>query len=154
MSQSDNPFSPPVMTNTGYEPLPEADPYYAANKVKPPALTLLITTSVMMVLVVLGLAINLLGIGMGAASNSEEGATLMLQGGFGILQGIIGLAAGGFVIYGSQQMMKLQSYSLATAACIVSMVPCVSPCCITGIPIGIWGLVILNDPQVKAAFTQ
>jgi hypothetical protein len=108
----------------------------------------------MMVLVVLGLLLNLVGMGMGAAANNSEGASLMFQGVFGLVQGLIGLAVGAFVIYGSQQMMKLQSYSLATAACIVSMVPCISPCCITGIPLGIWGLVVLNDPLVKSAFTE
>jgi hypothetical protein len=152
MSQSDNPFAPPVVNESSYAPAP--DPYYAANKVKPPALTLLIVTSVMMVLVVLGLLLNLVGMGMGAAANNSEGASLMFQGVFGLVQGLIGLAVGAFVIYGSQQMMKLQSYSLATAACIVSMVPCISPCCITGIPLGIWGLVVLNDPLVKSAFTE
>jgi hypothetical protein len=35
---------------------------------------------------------------------------------------------------------------------ILVMIPCLSPCCILGIPIGIWGLIVLMDPNVKAAF--
>jgi hypothetical protein len=37
---------------------------------------------------------------------------------------------------------------------IVAMVPCLGPCCIVGIPIGIWALVVLMKPEVKAAFTS
>jgi hypothetical protein len=33
------------------------------------------------------------------------------------------------------------------------MIPCISPCCLLGLPIGIWALVVLLKPEVKAAFT-
>jgi predicted Zn finger-like uncharacterized protein len=36
-------------------------------------------------------------------------------------------------------------------ACILAMIPCVN-CCILGLPFGIWGLVVLNKPEVKDAF--
>jgi hypothetical protein len=49
-------------------------------------------------------------------------------------------------------MKNLQSYGLAMTASIVAMIPCISPCCILGLPFGIWALVILNRPEVKAAF--
>ena len=32
------------------------------------------------------------------------------------------------------------------------MVPCISPCCLVGLPIGIWALVVLNKPEVKGSF--
>lgn len=38
------------------------------------------------------------------------------------------------------------------AVSILSMVPCVSPCCLLGLPVGIWALVVLNTPEVKQAF--
>jgi hypothetical protein len=31
-------------------------------------------------------------------------------------------------------------------------VPCISPCCLVGLPIGIWALVVLNKPEVKSSF--
>jgi hypothetical protein len=34
---------------------------------------------------------------------------------------------------------------------ILSMIPC-SVCCIFTLPFSIWGLVVLNDANVKAAF--
>ena len=55
-------------------------------------------------------------------------------------------------LYGSIQMMGLKSYGLAMTAAIVSMVPCVGPCCCLAIPFGIWALVVLMKPDVKAAF--
>jgi hypothetical protein len=32
------------------------------------------------------------------------------------------------------------------------MIPCLSPCCCLGLPIGIWALVVLLDNNVKASF--
>jgi len=55
-------------------------------------------------------------------------------------------------LFGSIKMMRLQSYGLAMTAAIVSMVPCVGPCCCLAIPFGIWALVVLMKPNVKAAF--
>jgi hypothetical protein len=49
-------------------------------------------------------------------------------------------------------MKKLESYGLAMAASIIAMIPCVSPCCLLGLPIGIWALVVLMKPEVKSAF--
>jgi len=124
----------------------------ALAKVKPMAMTLLITMSVMMVLIVLGLLFNLFIVGVGAAANDEAGMQAMFSGVQGLIQGILGLIFGGVIIYGCLQMMKLESYGLGMTACILSMIPCFSPCCIIGIPIGIWGIVVLNDPMVKASF--
>ena len=56
------------------------------------------------------------------------------------------------VIYGSVQMMQLRSLTWARAANIISVIPCLSACCLLGIPFGIWGLVLLNDPGIKQHF--
>ena len=37
---------------------------------------------------------------------------------------------------------------------IIAMIPCVSPCCILGLPFGWSALQVLNDPKVAAAFNQ
>ncbi len=74
---------------------------------------------------------------------------------FGFAGGI-GLAAGiplGIVIIiGAVRMKNLQSYGFAMTAAILAMIPCLTPCCALGLPFGIWALVVLSDPQVKAAF--
>jgi hypothetical protein len=74
-----------------------------------------------------------------------------------LIGGLIGLALqftlGGLTIYGATKMRKLQSYGLALTACILAIIPCqAGSCCIVGIVFGIWGIVVLNDPDVKACF--
>lgn len=65
---------------------------------------------------------------------------------------IIGILVSGLILFGGLQMKKLEAYGLAMTASIVAMIPCISPCCIIGLPIGIWALVVLSKPEVKSAF--
>jgi hypothetical protein len=59
----------------------------------------------------------------------------------------------GFLIFGALKMMKLQGHTLAIITCIVAMLPC-GCCCVLSLPFGIWGLVVLNKPDVKSQFTN
>lgn len=52
---------------------------------------------------------------------------------------------------GATQMLRLRSYTLAVTAAVVSIVPCTG-CCLLSMPVGIWALVVLLNPQVKRAF--
>ncbi len=124
----------------------------AESKVKVPAMTLLIVTAISMALHVVIILLKLLGAGAGAAEGVEEAMQAMISGPMGAVFGVIALVRDGFIIFGMMKMMKLQSYGLALTACIMSMIPCTSPCCLIGIPIGIWGIVVLNDPLVKGSF--
>jgi hypothetical protein len=36
----------------------------------------------------------------------------------------------------------------------LGLIPCFCPSCFVGIPVGIWSLVVLMKPEVKAAFTK
>ena len=64
------------------------------------------------------------------------------------------LALSGFYIFVSTKLRKLESYGLVMTATILFMLPCLTPscCCILGLPIGIWTLVIIMKPEVKSAF--
>ena len=62
------------------------------------------------------------------------------------------LIAACYVLYGSIQMMRLRSYPIAFSAAVVATIPMLGPCCILGIPFGIWALVVLAKPEVKRAF--
>jgi hypothetical protein len=67
-------------------------------------------------------------------------------------------AAGALVVclvmlFGALSMKKVHGYGFAMAAAILAVIPCTSPCCL-GLPFGIWALVVLNDPAVKAAFRR
>lgn len=55
-------------------------------------------------------------------------------------------------IFGAVRMMNLSSRGMAMAGSIVCMFPCVSGCCLLGLPVGIWALVVLARPEVKAGF--
>ena len=57
-----------------------------------------------------------------------------------------------FALRGPDELLSLQSWPMALAASVVAMLPCLSPCCCLGLPIGIWSLVVLLDNNVKASF--
>jgi hypothetical protein len=103
---------------------------------------------------VLGLLFNILGAGVGTltAEGSEEQILNWLSGGLGVASAAIGLLIAGLIIYASMEMKKLKQWGLAVGASILAMIPCISPCCIIGLPIGIWSLVVLMRDDVKAAF--
>jgi hypothetical protein len=56
------------------------------------------------------------------------------------------------VIYGAVKMQRLESYGLAVTSSILSLIPCVTCCCCLGLPFGVWSLVVLNRPEVRASF--
>jgi hypothetical protein len=70
----------------------------------------------------------------------------------GITFSIIGLVANALIIFGAISMMNVQRYGLAITAAILTMLPITSPCCLIGLPAGIWALVALTRPGVSEAF--
>ena len=126
-----------------------------ADKLKGPAMGLIATAVIGSLTQIVSLLANVLGAGLGAMGGGDGGGMLNLfSGGVGILFNLIGLAVAGLIGYGAMQMMKVTKYNLCMAASVVAIIPCVSPCCIIGLPIGIWALVVLNQPDVKAAFVD
>ncbi|HEX5399674.1 MAG TPA: hypothetical protein VFY06_11575 [Verrucomicrobiae bacterium] len=76
----------------------------------------------------------------------------LLQGPVAIGLNLFGVALSVLILMGALKMKSLQSYEFAMTAAIVAMLPCVTPCCIIGLPIGIWALVVLRSPAVKSQF--
>lgn len=76
----------------------------------------------------------------------------LLNGPIGILENIFGLAVSSVILVGAIKMQSLRSYSLAFTAALLAVIPCLTPCCFLGLPLGIWALVVLNKPEVKAQF--
>jgi hypothetical protein len=130
--------------------MPGPDP---AAMVKVPSILLMVDAGLMILLALLGLLGNLLGVGLGAMGGGQNGAGAMFQGAMGIAAAIFGLCLAVIILLGALKMMKLQSYGMAMTAAIVAMLPC-TLCCIMGLPVGIWALVVLMKPEVKAAFGQ
>ena len=131
----------------------------ALQMVKGPVIGLKVTAIVGLVLVVVGFVVNVLtlsGYHFGMQQMYDPQVQKLfntLGGGLGIVQNIIGGIVGVIVLLGAAKMQKLQNYQFALTASIVAMVPCISPCCLFGLPFGIWALVVLNKPEVKSHFT-
>ncbi|HEY7158855.1 MAG TPA: zinc-ribbon domain-containing protein [Gemmataceae bacterium] len=127
----------------------------AESAVAGPAIALMIVGGIALGLAILGLVLNLLGVGLLAANprgmaGPQQADSARMFG--SVVGGIIGICYGGIITSGAVKMKNLSSYGYAMTACIVAMLPC-SLCCLLGLPFGIWGLVMLNKPEVKDAFS-
>ncbi|CAM3510385.1 hypothetical protein G4177_07155 [Corallococcus sp. ZKHCc1 1396] len=84
----------------------------------------------------------------------KDAMTWMLSPMGRILLTVPGLVLNGVVAFGAWKMKNLQSYGWSLAAAIICCIPCCGPCsCLSLIP-GIWSLIVLNRPDVKAAFSS
>jgi hypothetical protein len=122
----------------------------AENKVKVPAITLMIFTVIGILIQLVSLGLNVFGTGVSLANNPE--AAQLMSGAAGMAGNVIGLLGGAFTIFGCLKMMKLQSRGLSYAAVIFSMIPCLGSCWCVNLGVGIWALIVLNEPIVKASF--
>ena len=101
------------------------------------------------VLVLSGVGLNLLQANSNTAMPSWFSA---MSGTAGVLMAVLQTACGIIVLLGGIKMRKLENYGLCMTASIIAMIPCISICCLIGLPIGIWALVILSKPEVKSSF--
>jgi hypothetical protein len=128
----------------------------AAQMVRGPATGLIVTALLGFLGCAAAMVMNLMGVTFGAmhGPSSEELPSWVnaMAGGLGIVQSIFGIILSTVILFGALKMKKLESYTFAIVATIIAMVPCISPCCIVGLPIGIWALLVLNKPEVKSAF--
>ena len=65
---------------------------------------------------------------------------------------LLGLGLAVLILVGGLKMKNLENRSLAMASAIIALIPCFSCCCLLGMPAGIWALIVLSKPEVKAAF--
>jgi hypothetical protein len=131
------------------------------DKVKGPAIALMVIAILGILLNLFGLVANMLGMGMGAMGMQDmsqlEDAGMgwmapLMSGTLSIVTGLVSLIGNAVIVFGAMKMKDLQSYGLAMTAAILAIVPCFTACCLIGIPLGIWALVVLMKPEVKAAF--
>jgi hypothetical protein len=127
----------------------------AQQMVSGPAIGLMVTAG-------LGIAFGLFGLIMSFAGSmpSMPGMDpdfariihMMSYGPVAVVIRLFSLAISTLILFGALQMQKLASHGLAVTAAIVAMIPCFSPCCVLGLPFGIWALVVLSRPEVKSQF--
>src|ERR1035438_244826 len=140
----------PVMPGiAAASPAPSAP---AAAVVNGPAIGLIVVAVLGALLQIVSIIKNLV-VGSAISGNVQLPALVkMLSGPVGVVLGIIGILVSVVILLGAMKMKKLESYGLAMAASIIAMIPCFSPCCLLGLPIGIWAVVVLSKPEVKSAF--
>jgi len=85
------------------------------------------------------------GVIWAALSHAEMRALTIASLNFG--QGI-------FVFVCARRMENLRSYQMVVLSCVLAMLPCFSPAVLIGLPMGIWALVVLFRPEVRAAFSR
>jgi hypothetical protein len=125
-----------------------------ATRVSGPAVGLIVTAVLNFLMEAGSLALNLLGtsILMSSSMPAEPAWIRVFSGTVGIASNILGLLVSILILVGGIKMMKLEAYGLAMTASILAMIPCISPCCLIGLPLGIWAAIVLSEPEVKGAF--
>jgi predicted Zn finger-like uncharacterized protein len=130
---------------------------FAMESLSGPATALMVVGGIDIALGVLNFLAPVLGFslmagGPGGAGKAAGNPDFMINMVSGFIQGILNLVFGSLIIFGAMKMKQAQSYGLAMTACVLAMIPCVN-CCILGLPFGIWGITVLNKPEVKDAFS-
>ena len=167
------------MSNNPYQAAPAFDGGGPSSqavlaKLAPPAIGLMVVGILNLLLSLYGIgnsALFMAGVHPAAAAQQQQFEELIDQGGEGAefismmaqvteaMQGPVGLIAnlvtmlvGGIIVAGALKMKKAQAYGLALTSAILAMIPCISNCCVVGLPIGIWALVVLMSADVKQGF--
>ena len=124
-----------------------------AERIQGPAIGLMAVAGIGALLQIASLILHVAGSSLLASGRMPNQAWAnMFSGTIGVVSAIIGLLVSGVIFFGAMKMKSLENYGLAMAASIIAMIPCFSPCCLLGLPIGIWALVTLTKPEVKSAF--
>lgn len=148
-------------------PLLEGNMSDAKSQVQAPAIALMVTAALGGCLQVFNILGALFGFNQTDPADLEpllaelpsEQADMILafvenSSSFGVVFNLIGLLLAAVVFFAAWQMMQLKGHALAIGGSVVAMIPCLSPCCCLGLPIGIWALIILLKPEVKEGFDQ
>ncbi len=155
---------PPPDVLPAQPPAPPIDPElraYAASRVAAPALGLLLIG-------VLGLLSQLMVLTLPASEPrawrlpEPLGPNPLAEGLWAVVV-CVRAALDLLIVVGALRMQKLRSHGLALLASALATVPysCVcppNPCCLPvwvfGLAFGVWGVVVLSDVHVRAAFTN
>ncbi len=135
-------------TIAGQSPLPTAaaehpEAEMICQKVKRPAVGLLLTGILNWVVITAGLLIMASG-QVWQDKPIPEKVVWLIAG--------IAIVFSGLVIFAALKMMRLEAYPWAIAGSVLAIIT--TPGNIIGLPIGIWALVVLTSREVKAAFAR
>jgi hypothetical protein len=146
----------------GFDAQPPNSDARAREEVNVPAILLLVVGGLLAAYSLYGVANNLLGSNQKMIDAFNDNPQLAQYSGlattmsrFGVVFSLFFLGVSGFIIWAALQMRQLKMWTVSFIASILAMIPCfTSCCCLVGLPIGIYALVVLNKPEVKSAFTS
>lgn len=147
----DNPYQAPM--TSGLEP--KGGGADALAQLKAPAICMLIVSCVSILAMLIDLVMRIININAGNVPvfgdnpAAEQGAIVGAYVGAGV--DVLNLIAQFVVIAGCMAMLKGRGKSIASMAAVLSMIPCISGCCILNIPFGIWAFIVLKKPEVDQA---
>jgi hypothetical protein len=140
-----------------YTPLP--DTRHAEDRVKAPGILLLVVSGINLLCQLAAIFLIMVQDGpwrLPGSTPEAERLAQLLAGGLGLLLFGGGIVASVFVIFASVRMLQLRSWGVAMTGSIVAttcLIPWICCCCVPiGLPFGIYAIVVLQDPGVKAAF--
>lgn len=97
------------------------------------------------------------GLNMPMTPEAEEIVNALMQleqSGFSHIFLVINIGYSLLVIFGCFRVLKLKNFNLGVCVGVLSVFPCLSSCCcLIEIPLGIWLLYLLFDPQIRDAFS-
>lgn len=128
----------------------------ALQKLQIPAIGLIITgalNGLLGILILVSGLLRLLKVVKDEVPTAEaERLGYFIGTGFGYGVGFFSLILAPLIIYGGFQMLRGKKIGLARVAAVLALLPLSSCCFIFGIPFGIWALIVLSKPEVKAFF--
>lgn len=148
-----NPYGGP----TGHYGGPGNHGNHAAEKLKLPAIALLIIGGIGLLGSAGYVAVNTFGLFLNPnvlkpPANQAEAVGFWI-GAIGVyVYFFLHIISQILVMIGGNCMLKQKSYRWAMVGAVLAVVPLLSPCCILGMPFGIWALVVLSDSQVSQSF--
>lgn len=89
-----------------------------------------------------------------AKKNMGKDDEIFVEGAVYITQGVVAGIVSIVILIGAGKMSRLENRSWAMTAAVLGSIPCISPCCLLGLPFGIWAIAVLNRPSVQAAFRR
>jgi hypothetical protein len=152
MSYDPSQYNPYASPNFDTQPSSSAR---AKRKVTPPAIALLIVGS-------LGLIFSVLSVVLAAVREPriDPNAPPFLQEAMKYQTGPLAVAIQSLfvilnivILIGGAQMIRMKTWGLGMSASILAMINAGNCCCLLGLPVGIWSLVVLLNDDVKSSFS-
>jgi hypothetical protein len=147
--------------NNGFHPsTPGISESVIDQKLKIPAIGIITTGALGGLLSLYGVIATLLGSNKNAEippGMPPEAAALLkkylsVMETFNLPLNLLALVMSVVTLMAGIRMLQRRSYGLVMTGVIIGMLPCLSACCCTGLPFGIWALVVLSNEEVRKSF--